>query len=156
MKMSMRRYAFRLLCTVAALMVHAASAFALSGTSVAIQAWVKEPSNESCLTTPYGQIVNGCGGVVEIDLPVYAVHYKQNTNAGVWIRWDGSGSKPGCQIISVTDTSGLDQATPIMYANGTGWEEMTGVVDKSVGGTFIACWLNPGDSLSSYWWEPQS
>lgn len=142
------------LCPAIATVATTGQAPALMGTANGIQAWVKTPSQESCLSTPYGQIVNGCSSVVEIDLPAYAVHYKQMTSAGVWVKWDGSGNKPQCQVISVTDSSTLVSATPVSGPSGTNWTEVTGSVNPSMGGAFIACWLQPGDSLSSYWWQP--
>lgn len=148
------RIGFAALLALAAFALNSTDAAGLSGTSVGIQAWVKDPSRESCLTTPNGQIVNGCQVVVELDLPVYAVHYKQATLAGAWVKWDGNGSKPACQVISVDDVGSLVAATAVTYAATSAWTEITGNVTKSAGGAFIACWLNPGDSLSSYWWEP--
>ncbi|MBK9001416.1 MAG: hypothetical protein IPM35_37325 [Myxococcales bacterium] len=132
------------------------SATALAGTTPAIQGWVKNPADEGCVSTPYGTVRNNCSGVVEVDLPIRSEGILVSHRVWVNVKWDGTGSQPYCRLLSIESNGVADSILPIHTATTSSWIELDlGVADASVGGTFVACWLNPGDSVSSYFWNPE-
>lgn len=133
------------------------SGTAMAGNTVAIQGWLKDPTQASCVTTPYGAIKNNtCSGVVEVDLPVRSEGIFVSHRAWAAVKWDGTGSKPTCRLYSVESNGVADSILPIKTPSGSAWTELDlGVADASDGGTFVACWLNPGDSVANYKWNPE-
>lgn len=122
--------------------------------SRAIFSWVKSSDQASCLLTPYGIIQNNCAAVAELDMPVPYDFGEGWHGVSASVYRSGTPT-PYCQALGVGWDGTAEVVGPLIHNSlpAGNWASLNlGKLQAPSGGTFVACWLNPGDKLDSVQW----